>query len=340
MQKIHNKWYERIPLFVCNYLIKNLKAFSYFLVLILFNHNYLYSKPHESLLDYAKSITLGIETPGSSGSGFLIGKKNNTYFFLTAAHVAFSNPLKEEYWAYSLASDSLKKFRIKSFIRPKEFKDKDIVIGSFTAKENLPLALIFPLDTKKYFASSYKIVNQEIKNIFKFLIGDDSRYWGIYEENVIKRFSDNYSKGERSFYEYKIQSRPFIAGVSIPSKSIEMSIFRYTPLIIQSRAGGNQEGYEVIYSAISTVPGMSGGAIIAARDCPFMRINGYPGVIAMHGMSEEYKNSGSRSGTGLGIPLDLVTDYFAANHEEYGILFGETYINELIKRCYSSRIFY
>ena len=53
-----------------------------------------------------------------------------------------------------------------------------------------------------------------------------------------------------------------------------MSIFRYSPLLIQSRAKGNQKGYEVVYSAISTVPGMSGGAIIAARDCPFSYVNG------------------------------------------------------------------
>ena len=318
--------------------MKNLRTFLFFLLFIIFPQNYLLSRPNDSFLEYAKSISLGIETPGSSGSGFLIGKKKDTYFFLTAAHVAFSDPLEEEYWAYSLGPNSSKRYRIKSFIRPKDFKDIDIIIGSFSTKDNLPLSLIFPLDTKKYFNSSYKINNQETKTMFKSLMLP--RGLGIYEENIIKRYTDNYSKGERSFYEYKISSTPFISGVSIPSESIKMSIFRYSPLLLQSRAKGNQKGYEVVYSAISTVQGMSGGAIIAARDCPFSYVNGYLGVFAMHGMSEEYQNSGSRSGTGLGIPLDLITDYLAANHEEYGILFGESYINELIKRCYTSNIYF
>jgi len=319
--------------------LKKFLRLCLFLFLIFLPKNYLLSKPHESLLEYAKSISLGIETPGSSGSGFIIGKRNDTYFFLTAAHVAFSDPIKEEYWAYSLRPNSSKRYRIKSFIRPKDFKDNDIVIGSFSTEDDLPLALIFSLDTKKYFAPSYKINNQETKTMFKSLNLNLINF-GIYEEDIIKRFSDNYSKGERKFYEYKINSTPFISGVSMPSKSIKMPIFRYSPLLIQLRAKGNQKGYEVVYSSISTVPGMSGGAIIAARDCPFAYVNGYPGVFAMHGMSEEYQNSGSRSGTGLGIPLDLITDYLAANHEEYGILFGESYINELIKLCHSSRIYY
>ena len=56
----------------------------------------------EGIKEYAKSVTLGIETPASSGSGILIGKKGDTYYFLTAAHVAISDPQKEEFWAYSV----------------------------------------------------------------------------------------------------------------------------------------------------------------------------------------------------------------------------------------------
>ena len=85
-----------------NAVMKNLRTFLFFLLFIIFPQNYSLSTPNDSFLEYAKSISLGIETPGSSGSGFLIGKKKDTYFFLTAAHVAFSDPLEEEYWAYSL----------------------------------------------------------------------------------------------------------------------------------------------------------------------------------------------------------------------------------------------
>jgi len=43
----------------------------------------------------------------------------------------------------------------------------------------------------------------------------------------------------------------------------------------------------------------------------------YPGLIAIHGMSEEYGSSGGRSGTSLGIPLDLFTDFLVNNADKY-----------------------
>ena len=45
-----------------------------------------------NLKEFSKSVTIGIETPGSSGSGVIIGKKNNKYLFITAKHVANIKP--------------------------------------------------------------------------------------------------------------------------------------------------------------------------------------------------------------------------------------------------------
>ena len=47
------------------------------------------SETFEGVRDYAKSVTLGIETPASSGSGVIIGKKGDIYFFLTVTYAIF-----------------------------------------------------------------------------------------------------------------------------------------------------------------------------------------------------------------------------------------------------------
>ena len=115
------------------------------------------------------------------------------------------------------------------------------------------------------------------------------------------------------------------------------------------RAKGNQNGYEAIYLATSTVPGMSGGPIIGARVCAqrnpkyftpsktggfgWSDSGAYPGVIGMHGMSEEYLDTGGRSGTSLGIPLDLIVDFLGENADSFGVLVGRGYYDEVIKIC-------
>ena len=93
------------------------------------------------------------------------------------------------------------------------------------------------------------------------------------------------------------------------------------------RVDGNKNGYEVIYTASSTVPGMSGGGVYGSRNCislattPGVRefAGHYGGLFAIHGRSEEYLESGGRSGTSLGIPLDLFSNYFVSISQEFGI---------------------
>ena len=276
--------------------------------------------PFNGLKEYAKRVSIGIETPASSGSGFIIGKKNNEYFFITAGHVAVSDPQKEEYWVYSLVNEISKKYRVNKFIKPEEFKGKDIVIGSFSSKEALEIVPIFPLG----------------KNLYTtFEKNPEKKYWTF---EIVGSF--NFREYD---YDWGIQGPPIVAGISIPTKAITVPIFRYSIASMQSRAIGNQRGYEAIYSATSTVPGMSGGGVFGARVCPKFEYieksegenpgGAYPGVIAMHGMSEEYSQSGSRSGTSLGIPLSLFTEFFYKNSSEFGIPNGGDYFELVYNLC-------
>ena len=299
----------------------------------------------------AKKVSLGIETPGSSGSGFIIGKKNQAfykeYFFLTAGHVAISDPTKEEYWVYSVADKEAKRYRVTNFISPKEFKGKDIVIGSFITNDDLNVVPIFSLGE-----------------------------FSMYEE--LPPYTEYYTyirggifNGEKFDYANDIQGYPLVAGVSTPSKAISVPLFRTAIAYMQGKAVGNQNGYETIYSITSTVPGMSGGGLFGARQCPIFsdwnksdvprsetlknfslrdskyyqeKFKGgtcigdcgfyYGGVIGMHGMSEEYLESGSRSGTGLAIPMSLLSEFFKKNYSKYGIPTGKDYFRNILNYCY------
>jgi len=271
----------------------------------------------EGMQSYAKSITLGIETPSGSGSGIIIGKKGNTYFFLTSKHVVTGNPKNEEFYAYSVKDDKPIRKRILSFEKPEEWDGIDASIGSFKSEESLVPALIFPFETTEH-ASGY-------------------RWQPLYNFN-----------GRRYNNTWRIQGPISVAGVSIPTRAITVPIFRSSIINMLDRANGNQNGYEAIYTATSTVPGMSGGPVLGARICRtekaialknFESVNAnlgiYPGVIAMHGMSEEYLQSGGRSGTSLGIPLDLLINYLGNNHKKYGIPVGEAYTNSAWKLCHT-----
>jgi len=378
---------------------KILKIFFLIILFIFLPKNFSYSKPLklDSLKKYAKSVSLGLETPGSSASGFIIGKKGKKYFFITAGHTVLSDPKIEEYWVYSLKYPE-KKYRVNSFEKPTEFFGKDIVIGSFYATEQFDISIIFPLGEKL----AYKINRCRPK--IDICNEPTYRTHQIYEIFHNKRFNEI----------WKIQGDPIVAGITSPSKSITVPFFRTSLLKMQERAFKNQRGYEAIYGVNSTTIGMSGSGIFGTRVCPekwgksmvnnpikqgnylyaespssngilpdppkkiesssmlkdssirlisrpsevidyyesenrrkerhefemewhdrlVKRTKEYPGVIAMHGMSEEYGESGSRSGIGLGIPLDLFTEFFRNNSKKYGIPDEREYFKLIYKFCF------
>ena len=378
---------------------KNIPKILLTTILLIFQpKNYSFSAPlpPDSLERYAKSVSVRIDTPGSSASGFLIGKKGKKYFFITAGHSVTSDPNSEEYWVYPLSNPN-KKYRINSFETPSSFSGKDIVIGSFYADEKLDLTLIFPLGEKL----AYKIT--ACKPGYDFCAKPTYRTYQIYDNFHNKRFNKI----------WKIQGNPIVAGISLPSKSITVPLFRSSLLKMQDRAFNNQQGYEAIYNVKSTTLGMSGSGIFGSRVCPSMmywgsnfignnpidpgkfiysespkssgilpnpprldygafnpdspsiggyfsqyqaqykyeieerhrrnkmyhddlvnRTKEYPGVIAMHGMSEQYGQTNSRSGIGLGIPLDLFTKFFSDNSKTYGIPNEKEYFKVVYKFCF------
>ena len=339
-----------------NISLKKFFRLCLFSFIIFLPKNYLHSKPLEDLEKYSNSISLAILTPASSGSGFIIGKKKNVYFFLTAAHVAVSDPSNEEYWVYS-QKNSQKKYRVLDFKKPSEFRDKDIVIGTFTSNEEFDVPLIFPLGEDL----AFKVIKciKPYKNCLKPTYFTYEIYQNYY--------------GDKFDYAWLIQGKPTLFGFSIPTQAINIPLFRSSKIDMKDQLFGNQRGYEAIYEVNTTVPGMSGGPILGNRVCPTLTWQNipseymesgqykeikklplkygslnelnetsiesrfksglYPGIIAMHGMSEEYAQTGSRSGIGLGIPLTLLKDFFNKNAEKYGIISGREYFEKVHYLC-------
>ena len=263
------------------------------------------------LKEVAKASVIGIETPFAGGSGVIIGRKGDRYFFLTARHVAQGNPQTEEFNIFTTGASPAE--RVDKFIYPDAFKGKDIAIGSFTSKKTYQLAPIFAITTH------------------------DSTDTGTRSNGIIAA-KNNYSivdnaAGKVGNKQELIQGDAIVAGISIPTKSITVSLFRTSTASIQDRAPGNVDGYELIYISPSTVPGMSGGGVLAARMCPDWVDGAFGGLIGIHGRSESYGSSNSRSGTSLGLPLDIFTDFFVKNSDTYGIPKGVSLQSMIEKRC-------
>jgi hypothetical protein len=121
-----------------------------------------------------------------------------------------------------------------------------------------------------------------------------------------------------------------VNGYSLPTKSVSVSVLRQSKINFKERAKGNQNGYELLYES-STVPGMSGGPVIALNSCPYDS-DFFISLVGIHGMSEEYEASSGRSGLSLAVPVDLIKDYLYSRREEYGIPFGEQPILEAVNK--------
>ena len=224
-------------------------------------------------------------------------EKGNVYTILTARHVIPSINEGDEYYAYSLKSK--KRYRITSVEAPLGEK-ADIAIATFTAPEDLNLNIISYFYTKPSG------------------IGIPGSTMAKPRSGVMKQWKIDTTGGRG-------------AGISMPSGAVTVPIYRFTEFIIQERAYGNKDGYELLYAA-STVPGMSGGPIAGYRDL----CNGSGvALLAIHGRSEKY-HSGGRSGLSLGVPVDLIKDYLADNSERLGIPVTQEEIQKTINSQYCS----
>lgn len=126
-------------------------------------------------------------------------------------------------------------------------------------------------------------------------------------------------------------------GISMPTKSVTVPIFRFTEAALLERANGNLNGYELLYQA-STVPGMSGGPLLIGREVPCNGeedpLDGYFSLVAIHGRSEGYDQGAGRSGISLGVPVDLIASYLKQNSIKYGIPVSHAETLSLAQRNY------
>ena len=336
-----------------------------------------YGEPFKRLESLAGDVTLPIVTPGNGGSITIIGKNGSNYTFLTAAHV-ISGTARGEVNSIDLSSitgkDTLSPATIKKDFRPEGI---DLAVGTFkyTGKSNISILPLFGLapdakwsdDPSQYKEDSLACDDSSLDRFSqcsKIRLGGDSE---CYYTNISKNAScdrppfikvrrrthaGTYERSEGTFNnkQYFIKTATIgdfiVAGFSLPTRAISERVLRISVAVPQNVLNRNNNGYNLIYESTSTVPGMSGGPVLASRLCPKVDNNigfgAYAGIIGIHGQSEEYSNTGARSGISLAIPISspAVIDYLSSNSQILGIPVGRAYIDVARTACTKENTFY
>lgn len=338
-----------------------------------------YAEPFKQLNNLAKDVTLPILTSGNGGSITIIGRNNSTYTFLTSAHV-ISGTARGEVNSVDLSNQTGKSTLVQSKMI-KDFRSEglDLAIGNFeySGKSNLQVLPLFGLapdvkwedDPSKYQKVSISCEDESLgrDKCSKVRMGGtdiECYYTGIGKApcdkpptiNVNRRLSTGtYERFNGTFNnkQYDIKTATIgdfvVAGYSLPTRAISERVLRISAAIPQNLLNRNKDGYNLIYESSSTVPGMSGGPVLAARLCPMniderQRVGqgAYAGIIGIHGQSEEYSNTGARSGISLAIPISnpVVIDYLTSNSKILGIPAGRTYTDVAKTACTKENTFY
>lgn len=255
--------------------------------------------PLEKIKNTARKVTVKIRTPGSPGTGVIIGKTNNSYYVLTAQHVVNVIAPKEK---GSITTNDNNQY----FFTGKSVNDLpnqiDLAVIKFESEKDYPIATL----------SNYQY---DI---------DKNRNYGI-----------NNNKGKNNSNSLKQEKRYiFVSGYPI-TKSDVGHIFN--PGILYDDTGSavsnpqvtNPEtsftGYQMLYTNL-THPGMSGG--------PILNTNGH--LIGIHGRADgkkigknneiiqQYLNEfGSpvrvKFGLSLGIPTNTFLDWYNQNSYNWGL---------------------
>ena len=211
--------------------------------------------------------------------------------------------INEEYYV-QLPSGNISRLKIE-----KIFANSDLAVGKFKSKEKL---FTLPLNT----FLPYPAPNTP----------EESQY-----DNLRLR---------SEFDTVKTVAR--VGGFSLPTNAVKLKLFRIIDASLVALVRNNVDGYNLLYQA-STVPGMSGGAVVGFRDCANDRLGftltispalNFPTLIGIHGRSEDYHGEG-RSGISLGIPIEGKIKNFLKNKKnEYGIPFGESEIRNIVNNQY------
>jgi len=343
------------------------------------------SEAFKALEVYAQRATLPIVTPANGGSITIVGKTGSTYTFLTAAHV-IAGTAKGETDSIDLSSQAGKELFSKATIK-KDFRSDgiDLAVGTFqySGKSDLEVLPLFGLapdakwedDPSQYKKVSLPCDDPSIDSIARCtklspMYGETNCFYlGGHGKapcdkppivTITRRLSmGTYDRFEGIFNNKRYDTKTgtigdfAVAGYSLPSRSITERVLRVSFAVPQNLLSRNKDGYNLIYEATSTVPGMSGGPVVAARLCPGSDLSGgtcmgscgsgaYAGIIGVHGKSEEYSNTGSRSGISLAIPITspVVIQYLTSNAKALGIPVANSY-GQLVKQsCSSGRPFF
>ena len=291
------------------------------------------------LEEFSRRVSVAVETQSASGSGVIVGKKGNAYTLITAKHVLGGSSLAEDFEVLPVAGPYKgKRYSVTRVVATPS--DLDFAVLVFNAKDSLPLA---PVLTQ---APDY-IRRSEFGPAY------NSKGFKHYNPDLehLRTYSHDLSGINQYSYDqhFHVVGDPTVAGFALPSAAVNRYLFRFSPLKIIDKIKDNADGYNLIYLATSTVPGMSGGGVFGARRCPQRhdwyqdaKRNGtiksylgaaYFGVIAVHGRSEAYGSTSGRSGVSLGVPLDSLADFFKANSVKLGIPSGNQYVSLVKDLC-------
>jgi len=334
------------------------------------------SEAFKALEVYAQRATLPIVTPANGGSITIVGKTGSTYTFLTAAHV-IAGTAKGETDSIDLSSQAGKELFAKATIK-KDFRSDgiDLAVGTFqySGKSDLEVLPLFGLapdakwedDPSQYKKVSLPCDDPSIEDYNRChpkvpMDGDSCFFWNVgtapSNKTPIITFTKRLSSGSYERYNGVYNGKTYdtktgtigdfaVAGYSLPSRSIAERVMRVSFAAPQNLLAKNKDGYNLIYEATSTVPGMSGGPVIAARLCPMLNrypaSGAYAGIVGIHGKSEEYSNTGSRSGISLAIPITnpVVVQYLIGNSKALGVLTGNSYEQKVKDACSKGKSFF
>ena len=324
------------------------------------------AQPFMGLKRYAETTAFPVNTPGNSGTLTIVGRKGSTYTFLTAAHVvdqAYAGESADVEIVNSSGNPQVVNLRvIKSF----QNNGVDLAIGQFNYSGSaridvLPLFGLAPDSSWENDPSRYRDVSIPCNDkrlsfhercfsnkkwdqpgmCYFSGLGDAPCSSPPKVQMKERVASGSYERFRGTFngrrYEEKVATIGdyYVAGYSLPSMAITERIFRVSEARFQNLLRRNRDGYNLIYTATSTVPGMSGGPVLAARLCPDRDYRAYAGIIGIHGKSEDYNSTSSRSGISLAIPINspVVISFIKSNGSSLGIPVGSSYIRSVSEIC-------
>jgi len=285
---------------------------------------------------FAKNVSVVVETQAGSGSGVIIGKRSDYHALLTAKHVLGGSSRLGDFEVFPISgSNKGKRFPVVDIIDLGEGVDAVILVFKFNGSLKVSPILSMAPDylrrdefTSENNPKGIDHYNPRLENIRSYYLSGINFF--------------NYDEHQH------ILGDPIVAGVSLPTAAITSYLYRFSPVKIIDRLSGNKDGYNLIYLATSTVPGMSGGGVFGARRCPG-RMDWYRdlepgkggdgtravyyGVVGIHGRSEAYGSTASRSGISLGLPLDDFSNVLLELSTKLGIPLGSEYLKLVQEMC-------